>query len=578
MSERREQRQPSKYVPLRVHLRTPGEQTRWDHENGIPSGRDGSPIDLQMPDLTNVSEAQRRTRQIKELVRLGTLLRADLGLAEVLQQIVTSIAVCTGFRMLVINLLDEQEKHFTPTAFAGMSKEAEFFVRENPVKLEQMRLLMHPEFRMSQSYYIPHERHHLFSEIPSYTDKTADTYQEGGWHPEDELLVPFFSPRENTMLGFLSLDDPEDGKKPTLESIEVVELFANQAAIAIDNTRIFQEREAERVALEQGIALLKEDMELIRYGKLLQARSSHTKLEPVVDSLNTMIAGVRNIVGSVQMVTQAVEEHTRHVHHASEFLVRDTSQQERQVHKISTTIADIVGMMDHVSERAEGLSRMAVEAMEVTLEGQGAVDRAIDGMGKVREATMQSSRTMKRLGESGQEINKAVTDMTDLTTRMHLLAFNAAIEAARAGEHGQGFAVVAQEIRTLALHSTEAARKIGTYIRSIQHETTAVSHSIEQSTQQVVMQTELVTLTGVALEAISVVTDKMANNIQGICTTTESQSQGSQLVVNAVDEIRRMTVEITQHMLEMQGSLDHLVNLTDSLRSQMSVFQINERQ
>ena len=170
--------------------------------------------------------------------------------------------------------------------------------------------------------------------------------------------------------------------------------------------------------------------------------------------------------------------------------------------------------------------------------------RAADGMRQVRETTMHSARIMKRLGESGQEINDTVMEITDLTTRMNLLALNAAIEAVRAGEQGQGFAAIAQEIRTLAVHSAEASRKVATRLRAIQSETSAVSQSVEQNIQQVVIQTELVTQTGVSLEAISIVTEQMADLVQNICTAAESQSQSSKMVVYAVDEISRMTGEI----------------------------------
>ncbi len=195
-------------------------------------------------------------------------------------------------------------------------------------------------------------------------------------------------------------------------------------------------------------------------------------------------------------------------------------------------------------------------------------------LSQVREATLLCARIMKRLGESGQEINETILAMTDLTTRMNLVALNAAIEATRAGEYGQGFAVIVQELRTLAVHSSEAARKVAAHIRTIQRETSAISQSIEKNTLEAVKQTELVTQTGVALDAISVVTEQMAGLVQGISQAAENQTQGSQLVVTTVNHISQMTGEITKHIRQMQQSLTDLMELTSSLRVRLSVFRI----
>jgi methyl-accepting chemotaxis protein len=518
-----------------------------------------------------------RTQQIKELIRLGNIMRAELGLNEVLQQIVASISTCTGFQVAVINLVEDSSDRTLPVAFAGGSEEGNRFISENPVTAEQMHRLMRSEFRISQSYFIPHEYVNEFIDIPWAVDMPLEDYRPGGWHPDDALIIPLYSPRMKKLLGFLSLDEPVDGRIPTLESIEMVELFANQAAIAIDSARIFQDREVERAALEAAIVSLRHDMEQLQRGDLrIHVQSSHEKLQPVVEAMNIMIREISEILGSVQMVTQAVDEHVQDVQRSSEVLVRDTTQQERQVEHISHVVDEMAGTMKSVSERAEKISLVARDASDVTAEGENKVVRATEGMRQVRETTMHSARIMKRLGESGQEINDTVMEITDLTTRMNLLALNAAIEAVRAGEQGQGFAAIAQEIRTLAVHSAEASRKVAAHLRAIQNETTAVSQSVEQNIQQVVIQTELVTQTSVALEAISIVTGQMADLVQNICTAAESQSQSSRLVVYAVEEISRMTGEIAGQSGKLNQSLAHLVELTNSLRSRMSIFRVAE--
>ncbi len=578
-----EKKQQNLFVPLRVRFRSSAEQAQWEREHAAPtlpsysSTEDDNALESPMIPLPRGMESPTRTRQIKELIRLGNVLRAELGLNEVLQQIVASISTCTGFRIAVINLVEDNSDKTSPVAFAGASVEGQRMIKERPLTVDQMHRFMRHEFRISQSYFIPHEYVYLYADVAIGVDRTVDDYQPGGWHPQDMLMVPLFSPRQKKLLGLLSLDDPEDGRIPTVESIEMIELFANQAAIAIDSARIFQEREAERVILEESIDLLRHDLEQIQHGDLrVRVQSSHEKLQPVVEAMNIMIKEISEILGSVQMVTRAVDEHAQDVQRSSEVLVRDAAQQERQVEHISQVVDEMAGMMKSVSEHAEKVSLVARDASDVTTEGQKKVVRATEGMRQVRETTMQSGRIMKRLGESGQEINDTVMEITDLTTRMNLLALNAAIEAVRAGEQGQGFAEIAQEIRALAVHSAEASRKVAARLRAIQNETTAISLSVEQNIQQVVIQTELVTQTGVALEAISVVTEQMADLVQNICTAAESQSQSSRLVVYAVEEISRMTGEIAGQSGKLNQSLAHLVELTNSLRSRMSIFRVAE--
>lgn len=576
-----EHKPPQTAIPLRVRFRSPSASAHWERDSPhIPTPSNGhppsSPSVASTPPAQS-SESPRVTRQIKELIRLGNLLGAELGLNEVLQQIADSINGCIGFRSSVINLVEEGHDYLSPVAFAGISEEDMRILSESRLTVDQLHRLMRKEFRISQSYFIPHEYLSTFSDIVWVVDKTVDDYEPGGWHPEDALFVPLFGPRRKKLLGLLSLDDPVDGKIPTLETIEVAELFANQAAIAIDNARAFQERETERLALEEGIALLSHDLEQIQHGDLrLCVQTSHEKLRPIGDAINTMVEGISSIFRDAQMVTRAVDEHTRDVQHSSELLMRDADQQSRHVQHISHVIDEMALPVKLMAGRATELATVAMEAMDVTNEGQSAVDRAVDGMGLVREATMYSARIMKRLGESGQEINEMAVVINDLTTRLNLLALNAAVEAARVGEQGQGFAVIASELRKLAVQSAETARNATTHIHTIQHETTSVSKSIEQSTQQVVNQTELVTQTSVALEAITVVTEQMMNLVGGICTAAESQTHGSQLVVGSIEDIKRMTGEITEQMRQMQQSLDKLVGLTNSLRSRMAAFRVSE--
>jgi GAF domain-containing protein len=385
-----EQKQQNGVVPLRVRLRSTSEHPQLEREHtAVPARPSNGGYSMPHPHtlhLPTENVPQQHTRQIKELIRLGNMLRAELGLEEVLQDIVTSISACTGFRIASINLIDEESGYLVAVALTGSSPENERLILERRISVEQILRVMRPEYRMSHSYFVSHEHSDQFADIPRAVNKSIDDYQAGGWHPEDALIVPLFSPRKKKLLGFLALDDPVSGKIPTVENIEMVELFANQAALAIDNAHIFQEREAERIALEEAIVLLRQNLEPVQHGDLrVRVQSAHEKLQPIVEAINIMIEEISGILGSVQMVTQAVDEHAQDVQRNSDLLVRDTGQQERQVHSISQVIDDMANTMHQVSERAEEVSRVAVEAMDVTIEGQNKVVRESDGMREVIE-------------------------------------------------------------------------------------------------------------------------------------------------------------------------------------------------
>lgn len=568
-----QQRPRSGPIPVRVHFRSPSEQSQ---EPSRTNGHKAQAASTYVPVGAEALQARKRTRQIKEVIRLGNMLRADLNLDEVLQRIAASMSGCTGFRIGVIKLIEAGDEYLTAVAFTGISPEIERQVRASRESVQQLERIMRPEYRKSQSFFISHEHISEFNDIPLFSQAEETDYKPGGWHPDDLFIVPLYSPRRRQLLGILSLDDPIDGKIPTLESIEMIELFANQAAIAVDNAQLFEEHEAERRSMYAAITAFQSELEAIQQGDLrARVYPIDKNLQPLGDAVNALVEHLGSLLSQAQTAAQIVNEQSRHVQHNAESLLRDAHQQERHIQHISHATDQVTIAMNEMSERATMLSQAAVEAVEVTMNGRSAADRGVQGMTQVRETALLSTRTMKRLSESEQEINEAVQAITDLTTRMNLLALNAAIEGTRAGEHGQGFAVVAQEIRALAVHSGDAAHKVDARVRVIQQQTTAVSQSIEASTREIVDQTELVTQTGLALDAISVVTDQMASLIEGMCVIADRQAEGTKLVTGTVQEISHMTGDIIGHIQHMQRSLDSLVQQTGSLRAQLASLKLS---
>ena len=128
--------------------------------------------------------------------------------------------------------------------------------------------------------------------------------------------------------------------------------------------------------------------------------------------------------------------------------------------------------------------------------------RNIEGMDRIRETIQETSKRIKRLGESSQEIGDIVELINDIAEQTNILALNAAIQAAMAGEAGRGFAVVADEVQRLAERSSNATKQIEALVKTIQTDTNEAVISMEQSTAGVVNGARLAEESGEALDEI----------------------------------------------------------------------------
>ncbi|NIQ11044.1 MAG: chemotaxis protein, partial [Gammaproteobacteria bacterium] len=116
-------------------------------------------------------------------------------------------------------------------------------------------------------------------------------------------------------------------------------------------------------------------------------------------------------------------------------------------------------------------AEVAEKSVEIAHEGGNRVRRTIQGMDVIREHIQETSKRIKRLGESSQEIGDIVALINDIADQTNILALNAAIQASAAGEAGRGFAVVADEVQRLAERSGNATKRIEALVKTIQTDT-----------------------------------------------------------------------------------------------------------
>jgi PAS domain S-box-containing protein len=185
---------------------------------------------------------RRRADQLAAVLDIGRVLRSDRPLEEILEEIAYAIQESVGFNLVVIGVLEGNPPYRRRVAAAGVPL-AEFErMRKVREPWSVVADLMAAEFRVSQSYYIPAEQQARWrGRINVYEEGVEGiTREPGSWHPHDLLLVPLVGPGGDIQ-GLLSVDQPLDGRAPNRETVEALEIFAAQAALAIENAHLFNE-------------------------------------------------------------------------------------------------------------------------------------------------------------------------------------------------------------------------------------------------------------------------------------------------------------------------------------------------
>ena len=165
--------------------------------------------------------------------------------------------------------------------------------------------------------------------------------------------------------------------------------------------------------------------------------------------------------------------------------------------------------------------------------------RTIDGMNTIRETIQETSKRIKRLGESSQEIGNIVELINDIAEQTNILALNASIQASMAGDAGRGFAVVADEVQRLAERAAAATRQIETLVRAIQADTNEAVVSMERSTTDVVGGALLAENAGAALEEIEQVSNQIASLVQNIFSSSRQQVSEAQKIARNMQVLRK---------------------------------------
>ncbi|WP_103100880.1 methyl-accepting chemotaxis protein [Xanthomonas citri pv. anacardii] len=326
---------------------------------------------------------------------------------------------------------------------------------------------------------------------------------------------------------------------------------------------------------QQAIMRLLDEISSLGEGDLtVKASLTEDMTGAIADAINYAVDELRHLVTTINDTSAKVAVSTQETQATAMQLAEAAGQQANQITTASERISEIAASIEQVSRNSTESAEVAQRSVVIAAEGAGVVRETIQGMDQIRDQIQETSKRIKRLGESSQEIGSIVELINDISEQTNILALNAAVQAASAGEAGRGFAVVADEVQRLAERTSSATRRIEGLVQTIQADTNEAVSSMEQTTSEVVSGARLAEDAGTALTEIERVSNALNNLIKNISIAAHQQSAAATDITQTMGVIRQITSQTSQGAEQTAESIGNLAQLAADLRRSVADFKL----
>ncbi|WP_297925411.1 methyl-accepting chemotaxis protein [Metallibacterium sp.] len=326
---------------------------------------------------------------------------------------------------------------------------------------------------------------------------------------------------------------------------------------------------------QEAILRLLDEMGSLAEGDLtVRATVTEDITGAIADSVNFAVEALRSLVSTINETAVQVSAAAQETQATATHLAEAAEHQAQQITSASAAINEMAVSIDEVSKNSSESVEVALRSVQIAGKGAAVVRQTIAGMDAIRDQIQETSKRIKRLGESSQEIGSIVELINDIAEQTNILALNAAIQASSAGEAGRGFAVVADEVQRLAERSATATKRIETLVQAIQSDTNEAVNSMEQTTAEVVTGARRAEDAGAALGEIEKVSNDLADLIQNISEAARQQSAAATNISSTMNVIQEITSQTSTGASQTAESIGNLAQMAQDLRRSVADFKL----
>ncbi|HAS6343507.1 TPA: HAMP domain-containing protein [Vibrio vulnificus] len=305
--------------------------------------------------------------------------------------------------------------------------------------------------------------------------------------------------------------------------------------------------------------------------KLAPARFK--EFDDITDGINTFTESLRVIVQDVSLSSVTLEEKARANGTAARANADKLDQQRHQLTTVAAAATELNHSVSIVADTAAQTADQAHTATDLTHSINEAIEKSASEIVNMREEMDHVNQEMHILVEEGDKITTVLNVINDISEQTNLLALNAAIEAARAGEQGRGFAVVADEVRNLAVKTSQSTEQIqknivalGNATNSVEQELSRIASLLEKTASRV---SESQHSVNQVQELISIISDRNGQ----ISQATEEQRQAVEEISQAIVEASEASNDVSSGAVQTAQRTEEVLNLSKNIAQHMKKFR-----